>query len=201
MANTLERTEEIILIAQDLQISLKENADTINKSCQQNAELLSNAAKEIKRCTTVFNTHYLSVGLGGLFLGALLMHVVNVYINNDAISREFQAVNAQASADELQAKYSKYKKYEPLLEVLHGIDLKDESAVTLKNHINYIKGKGKQKDSEEEVITLAVKREYSTVCKINGPTKCYTNPDKPNDTSKFYGNKESENLVVVSLKK
>ncbi len=200
MANTLERTEEIILIAQDLQITLKENAETINKSCQQNAELLSNAAKEIKRCTTVFNTHYLSVGLGGLFLGALLMHVVNVCINNDAISREFQAVNAQASADELQAKYSKYKKYEPLLEVLHGIDLKDESAVTLENNINYIKVKGKQKYSEEEVITLAVKREYSTVCR-QSEKNCYLDPNDPNANPSYVGTGERDELVFLSLKK
>ena len=176
----------------------KKFADELQSQYQQVLVQLSKATQELKRCTQIFNTHYLSVGLGGIFLGALLMHVVNVCISNDAISRELQAIRDQDSANELQEKYSKYEKYEPLLQALHKIDLKDDQAVTLNNNTNFIKGK--LKDSKEELITLRVKREFSTACDLNG-TKCYTNKDKPDDTGFHYGTGELDKVVLFSLKK
>lgn len=175
----------------------KKFADDLQSQYQQASAQLSKATQELKRCTQIFNTHYLSVGLGGIFLGALLMHVVNVCISNDAISRELQAIRDQGLANELQEKYSKYEKYEPLLQALHKIDLKDDQAVFFTNNTNYVKGK--LKDSKEDLISLNIKREYSTACAIDG-ANCYIHKDKPNE-SLYFSTGLNEKYAVLRLKK
>lgn len=175
----------------------KKSADDLQSQYQQASAQLSKATQELKRCTQIFNTHYISVGLGGIFLGALIMHVVNVCISNDAISRELQAIRDQDSANELQEKYSKYEKYEPLLQALHKIDLKDDQAVTLENNTNYIKGK--LKDRKEELITLLIKREYTTACGLKG-VKCYQDKDNPDKLGRFGSGENEVNVALVVQK-
>ena len=171
--SSFDEVAELIDKVRDLHLQIKEDHDTAikmqkrsadeyQKICNEATTRLDQTLVKIGRCTKIVNTHYLSVAFAFLMLGICIMFLVNYSLNNDAISRELDAIRDQDYASKLQAKYSKYEKYEPLLAVLHEIDEKDETAITLESKQNFIKGT--LKDSTEDVIELVIKKEYSTQC-------------------------------------
>lgn len=207
MNNTVQETNTSVQqTAKDLntqfQSSCKKNLDIFQSLSTQNAKIMEDAGKELKRCTRIFNTHYLCVCMAGLLAGVLFTQIANYYMNKDALSRELQALDTQSSANELVAKYSKYEKYEKyedFLKVLHEIDQKDDKAIEVAFHQNMIEGK--IKDSKEDVIQLLVKKEYTTVCETTG-TECYLTDSEGNKLKQqFYRTGTSKDSVFITLKK
>ena len=206
--SSFDEIAELIDKVRDLHLQIKEDHDTAikmqkrsadeyQKICNEATTRLDQVLVKIGRCTRIVNTHYLSVAFAFLMLGICIMFLVNYSLNNDAISRELDAIRDQDYASKLQAKYSKYEKYEPLLAVLHEIDEKDKTAITLESKQNFIKGT--LKDSTEDVIRLSIKKEYSTQCH-QPDTKCYTDKKDPEYLA-FYGTGATNKYVHITLKK